>query len=225
MKVLVVEDEHRIAESIKKGLEQERFVVDVAYTGSIGYDLAVAEEYDLILLDLMLPEMDGLTICKRLRENSIHTPILILTAKGQTEDKILGLDTGADDYLTKPFSFEELLARVRALIRRPKTIIEDRLTVGDLTVDTKSFEVNRGQNQIQLSGKEFMLLTYLMQHKNQTLSKDQIITHVWDYNADILPNTVEAYIRHLREKIDIPFPDNPPLIQTVRGFGYKIVDN
>jgi len=224
MKLLVVEDEHRIAESIKKGLEQERFVVDVAYTGSIGYDLASSEEYDLILLDLMLPEMDGLTICKRLRENGIHTPVLMLTAKGQTEDKIEGLNTGADDYLTKPFSFEELLARVRALIRRPKTILEDRLSVGDLHLDIKTFAVNRGSTQIQLSGKEFTLLTYLMQHKNQTLSKDQIITHVWDYNADILPNTVEAYIRHLREKIDIPFPNDPQLIQTIRGFGYKIVE-
>lgn len=222
MKLLVVEDEHRIAQSIKKGLEQEHYIVDIAYTGNEGYDLASSEPYDCIILDLMLGGMDGLTICKQLRQEDNHTPILILTAKGQTEDKIKGLDTGADDYLTKPFAFAELIARIRALTRRPKTITESILVTGDLTLDTKKFTVKRGATHIQLSSKEFTLLEYLMRHPGQTVTKEQIITHVWDYNADILPNTVEVNIRNMRQKIDVPFPNKKPMIQTIRGFGYKI---
>lgn len=222
MRVLVVEDEHRIANSIKKGLEQEKFAVDVAYTGTQGYDLASTEEYDTIILDLMLPGVDGLEICKRLRSSNIHTPILILTARGQIQDKVSGLDSGADDYLTKPFSFEELLARVRALSRRPKNMLGTTLSVLDLSLDTNSFEVARADKPIPLSGKEFSLLEYMMRHASKIVSKDQIISHVWDYDADILPNTVEVYIRNLRKKIDMPFKDQKPLIQTVRGFGYKI---
>jgi len=222
MKILVVEDEHRIAQSIKKGLEQERYTVDVAFTGTDGFDLASTEEYDCIILDLMLPGMDGLTICKHLRANGNHTPILILTAKGQTEDKVNGLNTGADDYVTKPFSFEELLARIRALVRRPKTMASQMITVHDLVLDPQTFEVQRGGVGISLSGKEFTLLEYLMRHPGQTLTKEQIITHVWDYNADILPNTVEVNIRNLRKKIDIPFRRKKPLINTLRGFGYKL---
>jgi DNA-binding response OmpR family regulator len=222
MKILVVEDEHRIAQSIKKGLMQERYAVDVAYTGTGGFDLASTEEYDCIILDLMLPGMDGLEICRQLRKNQTHTPILILTAKGQTQDKIEGLNTGADDYLTKPFSFEELLARIRALIRRPKHIATNVITVGDLSLDTQTFEVKRGSITIPLSGKEFMLLEYMMRHPKQILSKDHIISHVWDYDANILPNTVEVNIKNLRQKIDLPNPKSKPLIHTVRGFGYKI---
>lgn len=221
---MVVEDEHRIANSIKKGLEQERYAVDVAYNGTDGFDLGVTEEYDLIILDLMLPGMDGITICKTLREKHIHAPILVLTAKGQIQDKVEGLDSGADDYLTKPFSFEELLARVRALIRRPKNSLGTVLTVVDLQLNTKSYEVKRDGKIIQLSSKEFSLLEYLLRHSNQILTKEQIISHVWDYEADILPNTVEVYIRNLRNKIDRPFKNKKPLIQTVRGFGYKIGD-
>lgn len=222
MRILVVEDEHRIAGSIKKGLEQERYAVDVVYDGTTGYDLAASEEYDLIILDLMLPGMDGMAICKKLRSEKNHTPILMLTAKGQIQDKITGLDSGADDYLVKPFSFEELLARIRALSRRPKQALSEKLTVADLTLDTKLFIVNRSDNTIQLSGKEFSLLEYLMRNSGKILTKDQIIAHVWDYEADILPNTVEVYIRNLRQKIDLPFKNKKPLIQTVRGFGYKI---
>lgn len=224
MRILVVEDEHRIANSIKKGLEQERYAVDVAYNGTDGFDLASTEDYDLIILDLMLPGIDGLTICKELRKKHLHTPILILTAKGQIQDKVEGLDSGADDYLTKPFSFEELLARVRALIRRPKNSLGTVLTVVDLQLNTKSYEVKRDGKIIQLSSKEFSLLEYLLRHSNQILTKEQIISHVWDYEADILPNTVEVYIRNLRNKIDRPFKNKKPLIQTVRGFGYKIGD-
>jgi len=231
VRILIVEDEHRIANSIKKGLEQERYAVDVAYNGTDGFDLASAEDYDAIVLDLLLPGMDGLEVCRRLREEGKHTPILILTAKGQTQDKVAGLDSGADDYLTKPFSFEELLARIRALIRRPKNSLPTVLTVGDLKLNTQNFEVKRGKQKIQLSSKEFSLLEYLMRHPHQTLTKEQIISHVWDYNADILPNTVEVYIRILRRKIDLPFNDpkagragKKALLHTVRGFGYKIGD-
>lgn len=224
MRVLVVEDEHRIANSIKKGLEQERYAVDVAYNGTDGFDLASTEDYDAIILDLLLPGMDGLKICRKLREEGKHTPILILTAKGQTQDKVTGLDSGADDYLTKPFSFEELLARIRALTRRPKNSLPIVLTVEDLQLNTQNFEVKRGKQKIKLSSKEFSLLEYLMRHTRQTMTKEQIISHVWDYDADILPNTVEVYIRNLRRKIDLPFQNKKPLIHTVRGFGYKIGD-
>ncbi len=222
MRILIVEDEHKIAASIKKGLEQENYAVDLAFTGTDGYDLASTEDYDLIILDIMLPEMNGIEIAEKLRRQKIHTPILMLTAKGQINDKVEGLDAGADDYLVKPFAFEELLARIRALIRRPKEVIQTILTVSDLTLNSKTFEVSRDNVHIQLSSKEFALLDYLIRHPNQILTKDQIMHHVWDYDADILPNTVEVYIGYLRSKIDKPFRDKQPLIQTVRGFGYKI---
>jgi DNA-binding response OmpR family regulator len=217
MRVLVVEDEHKIANSIKQGLEQESYAVDVAYTGEDGYDLATTEEYDVILLDLLLPGMDGVTICKNLRAQNIHTPILMLTAKGQITDKVIGLDSGADDYLTKPFSFEELLARVRALSRRPKQTMGNILKVGDLSLDTSSFEITRAGKTIRLSSREYSLLEYLMRHPNKTLTKDQIIAHVWNYDADVLPNTVEVYVGYLRNKLG-----KPDILHTVRGFGYKI---
>ena len=220
MRILVVEDEHKIANSIKKGLEQESFAVDVAFTGNEGYDLASSENYDLIILDIMLPEITGIEICKKLREQNNHTPILMLTAKGQLSDKVEGLNSGADDYLTKPFAFEELLARVKALSRRPKISKGSEYTVSGLTLNTISYEVLRDGKKINLSSKEFSLLEYLMRNANQVVSKDQIIEHVWDYDSDVLPNTVEVFIGYLRSKIDKGF--SSPLIQTVRGFGYKI---
>ena len=224
MRILVVEDEHRIANTIKKGLEQERYTVDVVYEGIAGLDLASEGLYDLIILDLMLPQIDGLTVCRELRKKQIHTPILILTAKGQIQDKVDGLDAGADDYLIKPFSFEELLARVRALSRRPKNLLSEILVVEDLELNTKQFEVFRSKSAVRLSSKEFSLLEYLMRHAGKILTKDQIINHVWNYDADVLPNTIEVYIRNLRKKIDHPFKNRKPLIKTVRGFGYKIGD-
>jgi len=224
MKLLVVEDEHRIANSIKKGLEQEHYAVDVAYTGSDGYDLASTEDYDLIILDLMLPDMDGIKICRLLRQNKIHTPILILTAKNQVQDKVFGLDSGADDYLAKPFSFDELLARIRALTRRPKTSLNPVLSLDDLTLDTTSYQVKRANTVINLSAKEFALLEYLLRHSHKIVSKEQIIAHIWNYEADVLPNTVEVYIRNLRQKIDLPFSGKPSMIHTVRGFGYRLGD-
>lgn len=216
MKVLVVEDEHKIANSIKKGLEQEGMVVDVSYSGNDGHDLASEGNYDVIVLDLMLPDMDGVSICKKLRAENIHTPILMLTAKGQLEDKVNGLNSGGDDYLVKPFAFTELLARIKALGRRPKNGTGTVLKYEDLTMDTISYEVKRGERKIKLSKQEFSLLEYLMRHQNKILSKEQIINSVWDYEADVLPNTVEVYIGYLRNKI------GKDLIHTVRGFGYKL---
>ena len=215
MKILVVEDEHLIAQSLKKGLEQEKYAVDVAFTGTDGYDLASTEDYDLIILDLMLPGIDGITICKKLRVDSNHTPILMLTARSQTEDKITGLNCGADDYLTKPFSFEELLARVRALVRRPKDIASSILHIGNLSLDTTNFNVTLNNREIKLSSREFTLLEFLMRNAGVTLSKEKIISHLWNYDSDILPNTIEVYIRNLRQKIGADF------IETLRGFGYK----
>ena len=222
MKILIVEDEHLIANSVKKGLEQERYTVDIAFDGIEGYDLAFSGDYDLILLDLMLPGLDGLSICKKLRQENNHTPILMLTAKSQLEDKIIGLNSGADDYLTKPFAFEELLARIRALSRRPQKTNGKVLSVGDLSLDTVTYEIKRGNKNIQLSSKEYSLLECLLRHSNQILNKDQLIQYVWSYESDILPNTVEVYIRNLRQKIDVPFKNKSPLIKTIRGFGYKI---
>ncbi|MEW6572413.1 MAG: response regulator transcription factor [Bacillota bacterium] len=222
MRVLIIEDEHKIANSIKRGLEQEAYAVDAAYDGETGLDLALNEDYDVIILDLMLPKIDGVEVCRRLRKNQVHTPILMLTAKGQLNDKVEGLNAGADDYLVKPFAFAELLARVRALTRRPRNSIGSILTVEDLSLNTLTFEVKRGDKSIELSKKEYALLEYLMRNPGRILTKDQIINHVWDYDADILPNTVEVYIGYLRNKIDKPFKGRPPLIHTVRGFGYRI---
>lgn len=225
MKLLIVEDEHIIATSLKKGLEQERYTVDLAFDGLTGFDLAASGDYDLILLDLMLPRIDGLTLCQKLRSDNNHIPILMLTAKSQLEDKIKGLNSGADDYLTKPFAFEELLARIRALSRRPQKTNNKILTISNLSLNTSTFEVKRGYKPIQLSNKEYSLLECFLRHPNQILNKDQLIQYVWSYESDILPNTVEVYIRNLRQKIDLPFKKEPSLIKTIRGFGYKITDS
>lgn len=222
MRILVVEDEHKIANALKKGLEQESYQVDVVYNGNDGLDMALAENYSIIILDLMLPGIDGITICKKLRSDNIHTPILMLTAKGETEDKVIGLNSGADDYLAKPFAFSELLARVRALGRRPQKTQSSIFKIADLKLDSTTFEVTRNSKPITLSRKEFSLLEYLIQHKERILTKDQIIQSIWNYDSDILPNTVEVYIGYLRKKIDKEFPKSKQLIHTIRGFGYKI---
>lgn len=226
MRILVIEDEHKIANSIKKGLQQESYAVDLAFDGQYGFDLAATYDYDAIILDLMLPKMDGVKLCKKLRkEENVHTPILMLTAKSQVEDKVDGLNAGGDDYLAKPFAFAELLARIKALTRRPKQALEQILEVKDLALNTLTYEVKRSAKSIKLSKTEYALLEYLMRHKDKVLSKDQIINHVWDYDADILPNTVEVYMGYLRNKIEKPFGNKPRLIQTIRGFGYKIGEN
>lgn len=221
MRILVVEDEHKIARALKRALEQESYAVDVSYDGDDGYAMATTEPYDAMVIDRMLPgNYDGLGIVTAMREQNIHTPVLLLTAMAEVSDRTKGLDSGADDYLVKPFALEELLARVRALLRRPSTQHSPILTAGDLTLDPVTFSVTRGGKDIQLTSKEFGLLEFMMRNQDRPLSKDTIISHVWDYDADILPNTVEVYIKYLRGKIDKPF--KKPLIHTVRGFGYKL---
>jgi DNA-binding response OmpR family regulator len=225
MKVLIIEDEHKIANVIKEGLTEESFAVDVCYDGETGLYSARYEDYDLIILDRMLPGgIDGIEICKSLRSDNNHTPILMLTAKDQVSDRVLGLNSGADDYLVKPFSFEELLARTRALLRRPHDDIGGVLVADDLSLDTVTKEVRRTGKLIKLSTKEYAILEYLLRNKNKVLSKNVIMNHIWDFDSDILPSTVEVFIVYLRAKIDKPF-QGPPLIQTVRGFGYKISDS
>ena len=222
MKLLLIEDEHKIARAIKLGFQQERAIVEVAHDSESGLSAALNDEYDVLIIDRMLPgDMDGVEICRTVREKGIQTPVIILTAKTQIRDRVTGLNAGADDYLSKPFSFEELLARVRALLRRPQDTVGNVLQVDDLTLDTVTYEVKRASKPIRLSNTEYSLLEYLMRNSGRVLSKANIINHVWDFDADILPNTVEAYIGYLRTKIDKPFKGSE-LIQTVRGFGYKI---
>lgn len=224
MRLLVIEDEHKIAGTLKRGFEQERYAVDLAYDGKQGLDLAVAEEYDAIILDIGLPFMDGITICETLRKKKNHTPILILTAKGQIKERVEGLNAGADDYVVKPFAFEELLARIKAITSRPRNKIDTILQIDDLTLNTLTCKIKRGNTLIILSSTEFSLLEYLLRRKNHIVSKEQIINNVWNYDANVLPNTVEVYIGYLRSKIDKAFLNKKPLIKTIRGFGYTIED-
>ncbi|MCX7996154.1 MAG: response regulator transcription factor [Patescibacteria group bacterium] len=222
MRILVVEDEPRIARSLKKGLELERYVVDLATTGPDGFDLASSESYDVIILDRMLPGMDGLTVCQNLRSSGNQTPILMLTAKSQLSDRVEGLDGGADDYLGKPFSFEELLARLRALCRRPPRIEPPILKIRDLELHPKSSAVYRNGHKIPLTAREYDLLEYLMRNAGFVITKQKLIDTVWEFDADVLPNTVEVFIGKLRSKLSSPEPELPPVIRTVRGFGYTI---
>lgn len=224
MKILVVDDEVRIARAIKQGLEQEGYAVDMVHDGEDGYNSASADEYDAIVLDVMMPEMNGFEVARKLRTDGNKTPILMLTAKDQSRDIVEGLDAGADDYLAKPFSFDVLTARIRALLRRPQDALTNVLEVGDVRMDLLQRRVTRSGQDVNLSGKEFAILEYLLRNKNRILSKHNIMTHVWDFDADILPNNVEVFINYLRGKIDKPFPKSAPLIQTVRGFGYVIKD-
>ncbi len=221
MRVLIIEDERKIANALKKALQRESYAVDVSYDGDDGWTMASTEPYDVMIIDRMIPgTYDGVAIIRKLRNAEIHTPILLLTALGTISDKTTGLDAGADDYLVKPFALEELLARVRALVRRSKTTDEIVLTAGDLSLNTSTFVATRADKQLTLTQKEYSLLEYLMRNQGRILSKEMIMNHVWDYDATILPNTVEAHIKYLRKKID----KKPltPLIHTVRGFGYKL---
>ncbi|MBX4197168.1 response regulator transcription factor [Candidatus Saccharibacteria bacterium] len=223
MRILVVEDEHKIAGAIKAGLQQENYAVDVEYDADSGLGAALNEAYDVMIIDRMLPgSIEGLDIARQVRDKGIHSPILLLTAKDQIRDRVEGLNSGADDYLVKPFSFEELLARIRALMRRPAQAQSNTITVGDLSLDTHSYQVSRNNQRIELSAKEFALLEYLMRNAGRILSKDNIIAHVWDFDSDVLPNTVEVYMGYLRNKIDKPF--DKPLLHTNRGFGYQMAD-
>lgn len=221
MRILLIEDEHKIAQALKKALEQETYAVDVSYDGDDGFAMASTEPYDLMVVDRMIPgKYDGIELVKAIRAAKIHTPVLFLTALTSVTDKTTGLDAGADDYLVKPFALEELLARIRALLRRPTEQKSVILSVGDLTLDTTTFAVKRAGRELKLTGKEFALLEYLMRNPGRPLSKESIISHVWDYDSDVLPNTVEVYIKYLRQKVDDPFKST--LIHTSRGFGYKI---
>ena len=202
MRILLVEDDVAIAQSLKEGLEDEAYAVDVAHDGDEGYRTAPADDYDVIILDVMLPEMNGYEVCRALRKDGNQTPILMLTARDAERDIVEGLDVGADDYLAKPFSFEVLLARLRALLRRPNEKLEEVLRVGDLTLDPSLKKVTRAAQEISLTAKEYGVLEYLMRNVGKVLSKEQIISHVWDFDADVLPNNVELFIMFLRRKID-----------------------
>lgn len=222
MRILIIEDEHKIAQALKKALEQDSYAVDISFDGDDGYAMATTEPYDLAIIDRMIPgKYNGIDIVKAMRDAKIHTPVIILTAKGTVADRTAGLDSGADDYLVKPFALEELLARMRALLRRPTEVQQVILTAGDLSLNTVTFEVKRGNTPISLTSKEFALLEFLMRNQGRPNNKTSIISHVWDYNADVLLNTVEVYIKYLRQKIDDPF-DGPKLIHTARGFGYSV---
>lgn len=220
MRVLLVEDDHKIAGALVRGLERQSYAVDVCYDGTEGLAMATTEPYDIVILDRMLPGTDGIQILKSMRENSIHTPVLLLTAKDKVLDRAEGLNAGADDYLVKPFAFVELIARVRALLRRPTKTVETHLEENGVSLDRDTFTANRADEIIELTSKEFALLEYLMGQPGRIATKEQIMQSVWDYDSDILPNTVEVYIGYLRNKIDKPFPDLPSVINTRRGFGY-----
>lgn len=222
MRLLIIEDEENLARSLKKVLQTEGYAVDIALTGDDGYEMAFGEEYDLIILDLGLPGMDGLKIIEELRKEKNSTPVIMLTARDTTEDKVKGLRFGADDYLVKPFEFDELLARIQALLRRPRNAISDKLVVGDLVLDSQTKVVKRKNHEIALTAKEFSLLEYLIRHKGQVLSKQQLIDHVWDADLDLFSNTVDVYIGYLRAKIDKAYPSEKSLIKTIKGMGYKI---
>jgi two-component system OmpR family response regulator len=223
MRILVIEDEPKIAQAVKQGLELKGFAVDMVHDADSGLSYAVDPDYDAIVLDRMLPgSMDGVALCQKLRTDGVSTPIIMLTARGTIGDRVEGLNSGADDYLVKPFSFDELTARVRALLRRPAAQVGTSLRVGDLEMDTAGYEVKRNNQSIKLSHKEFALLEYFMHHPDQVITKDMLISHVWDEAADILPNTIEVYVGYLRNKIDRPFPEDKALLHTLRGFGYKL---
>jgi len=223
MKILVVEDEERVAHFIQKGLKEEGHAVDVSYDGEDGEFLGEINEYDLIILDLMLPKKNGITVCRELRERGVATPVLMLTARDSVEDKVRGLDAGADDYLPKPFAFEELLARVRALLRRQSESKSPILKVADLELDPISRRATRAGKNIRLTTKEYALLEYLMRNPGKVLSRTLIGEHVWDMNFDPESNVIDVYVSHLRNKVDKGF--DTPLIHTLRGQGYILTDD
>jgi DNA-binding response OmpR family regulator len=220
MRILVIEDDKDLVQFVRKGLQEERHAVDVAEDGEAGLELAGSGGYDLMIVDVMLPKLDGLTLCRRVRGRGDRTPILLLTARDTVEDKVAGLDTGADDYLTKPFAFAELVARVRALIRRGGPPPAGELKAADLVVDPAAHRVRRAGKEISLTNKEYALLEYLLRNRNRVLTRTAIIEHVWGLNYDPMTNIVDVHIRALRSKIDKDF--SPPLIITVRGVGYML---
>lgn len=220
MRLLLVEDEKKVASHIKKGLIAEGYAVDVVENGQDVYSMVKTYKYDLIILDIMLPVKDGINVLKELRADKLDTPIIFLTAKNSTEEKVRGLDLGADDYLTKPFEFEELCARIRAILRRHESVKTTSLSIADLELNLVTHEVKRAGQKIELTQKEYTLLEYFLYNKGKILTRTMIIEHVWDQDFDSFTNVVDVFINHLRSKIDQPF--NKKLIHTVRGFGYVL---
>jgi two-component system OmpR family response regulator len=220
VRILVAEDEVKLAALLRRGLVEEAHAVDVAVTGEDALARAHATEYDAIVLDLMLPGIDGLEVCRRLRADGVWSPVLMLTARDALEDRIGGLDAGADDYLTKPFAFAELLARLRAVARRAAPERPAVIAVGDLTLDPATHSVRRGNTEIELSPKEFALLETFMRQPNRVLSRFELLEHAWDYDYDNRSNVIDVYVRYLREKVDRPFGRTS--LETVRGAGYRL---
>jgi DNA-binding response OmpR family regulator len=220
VRILVVEDAKKLAASLKRGLQDEGYAVDVLFDGLAAQKriLAREEQYDLLVLDIMLPGMDGLTLCREVRRRGVTLPVLMLTARDTTDDKVRGLDTGADDYLVKPFAFQELLARIRTLLRRPTHVLPTELRAGDLVLDPAARTVTRGAQPVELSTKEFALLELFMRNQGRVLSRDQILDHVWNDDYDAFSNVVDVYVGRLRKKVDLG--GRPSLFQTVRGVGY-----
>ena len=220
MRILVIEDNHRLSSSLAANLAHEGYSVDAAYDGQEGQDLAELTPYDLIILDILLPKKDGLQVCRDLRRRRIHTPILLLTARDGVEDRVQGLDCGADDYLVKPFAMRELLARLRALLRRQSPYTNGRLEIGDLVVDPVTHTVEREGRSIDLTPKEFALLEFLLYHPNQVVTRELIEQHIWNYDFESESNVIDVYVRRLRRKIDDPFATK--VLTTVRGVGYRL---
>ncbi len=223
MRILIAEDDLKVAGFLKKGLQEEHYAVDVCHDGEDALYYTQVNKYDLIILDVMLPKKNGYMVCREIRQSAVVTPILILTAKAQLEDKVKGLHEGADDYLTKPFAFEELLARIQALLRRTQDYKTQKLKVGDLELDPIARKITRGGKMITLTGKEYALLEYLMRNKGRIITQSMIIEHIWDMDYEGLSNVVNVYINHLREKVDKGFVEK--YIHTIRGAGYKIDEN
>lgn len=220
MRVLIVEDERKISDFIRRGLKEEGYSVDAAYDGEEGHFLAATGEYDLIVLDIMLPKIDGINLCRKLREEKIAVPIMMLTAKDSVRDRVKGLDSGADDYLIKPFAFEEFLARIRALLRKRDTDAVTKMQVSDLALDLMTHKVSRSGREIELTTKEYALLEYLMRNAGTVVTRTMISEHVWDVNFDTYTNVIDVYINYLRNKIDRGHKDK--LIHTLRGRGYVL---
>ena len=223
MRILVVEDEKKVASFIKKGLEEEHYAVDTAYDGETGLYMAEVNEYDLIVLDLMIPKIDGLEILRRIRASKNNVPVLVLTAKDSVEDIVKGLDSGCDDYLTKPFAFMVFLARIRALLRREKIDKEPLLKIADLTLSPITHKVVRRGKEMELTSKEYALLEYFMRNPDRVLTRTMISEHVWDCHFDSMTNVVDVYVNYLRKKIDKDF--EPKLIHTIRGIGYMMKES
>ena len=220
MRILVVEDERELADVLKRGLEEHGYAVDLAFDGDDGLALAEMEPYDLVVLDVMLPGRDGFDVCRRLRAQGRNMPVLMLTARDAVDDRVTGLDSGADDYLTKPFAFQELLARVRALLRRQSVSRDPLLRAGDLEINTVTHEVHRGGRPIELTSKEYAILEYFARSPNRVLTRNQIAEHVWDFDFVAMSNVVDVYVRYLRRKLDDDH--EPRLLHTIRGTGYQL---